>query len=77
MMVCVGPSVPAPSPASKSELPEEVKIHPVGTVEPVEYAPFEFTVNSIPLLEVSEPLVTPLLSVKKRSLTFCLILGSK
>ena len=33
--------------------------------------PFEFTVNSVPLLVVKIPVVAPLLRVRNRSLRFC------
>lgn len=71
MMVCFGPWVPAPSPSSKSELPDDVRTQPVDTAEPTEYVPFEFIVSAVPLLESSVPVVAPLLREKNRSLIFC------
>src|SRR5579864_2152003 len=70
MMVCAGPTG-VPSTFSKSDTPDALKVHPVATLAPTEYVPPEFTVSSVPLLDVSVPVVAPLLSVKNRSLRFC------
>ena len=60
-----------PRTSNNSDPPIDVKAHPVATLEPTEYVPPEFTVNSVPLLDVSVPVVAPLLRVNNRSLRFC------
>ena len=70
MMVCAGASG-VPRTSNNSDPPIDVKAHPVATLEPTEYVPPEFTVSSVPVLDVSVPVVAPLLRVINRSLRFC------